>query len=130
MWRQPEHQAQRDQYVAIVDGLIARADEGPSLILFWTWGQNYSSADADLDGTAEPVNNGYAEPRAKFHRVGLHLVIVKWRWGLQFAMWVLAPITYVQALRDEIDSHCRLLTYHLVRNGHVPGLDRPCVEID
>jgi len=62
MWRQAEHQAQRDRYGAIIDGLIAHASEAPSLILFWTWGRNYPSAESDLDGTAEPVKI-YAELR-------------------------------------------------------------------
>jgi hypothetical protein len=129
MWRQAEHQAQRDRYGAIIDGLIAHASEAPSLILFWTWGRNYPSAESDLDGTAEPVKNGYAELRAKLHRAGFQIAVVRWRWGFQFAMWVVVPVVHLVALRDDIDSHCRILTDHLIQNGYSGPLRYPQVEL-
>jgi 23S rRNA A2030 N6-methylase RlmJ len=130
MWRRPEHQAQRDRYGAIVDGLIARPNEAPSLILFWTWGQSFPSADGDLAGTADAVRSGYSELRTKLHRAGFHFVIVKWRWELQFAMWVVVPVTHLPAVRHDIDSHCHLLTDHLTRNGYGGIMRYPQVEID
>jgi len=129
MWRQPGDQAKRDRYGAIIDGLIARGGEAPSFILFWTWGRHFPAADADLDGTAEPVRNGYSDLRGKLHKGGFQLVIVKWRWELQFAMWVVVPEAHVTDLREDIDLHCRLLTDHLTRNGY-GDLSHPDVEID
>jgi len=67
----------RDRYGAIIDGLIAHGSYAPSLILFWTWGQNFLSADADLNGIAGPVRNGYSELRAKLHRTGFRFVLIK-----------------------------------------------------
>jgi 23S rRNA A2030 N6-methylase RlmJ len=130
MWRQAEHQAQRDRYGAIIETLVARAGEAPSLILFWTWGQSFPSADGDLRGSAAVVRNGYSELRTKLHKASFHFIIVKWRWELQFAMWVVVPGVHLAAARDEIDSHCRLLTDHLTRNGYHGTLSRPQVEID
>ena len=130
MWRQAEHQAQRNRYGTIIDRLIAKGGEAPSLILFWTWGRHFPAADGDLAGTAEPVRNGYSDLRNKLHEGGLHLVIVKWRWELQFAMWVVVPEAHVRAVRNDIDLHCRLLTDHLTRNGYGSDLSHPDVDID
>jgi hypothetical protein len=130
MWRQAEHQAQRDRYGAIIDGLIARAGGAPSLILFWTWGRSFPSADGDLDGTAEIVRNGYSELRTTLHKAGFRFVVVKWRWDLQFAMWVVVPVVHLPAVREDIDSHCRLLTDHLTRNGYGGAMHYPQIEID
>jgi hypothetical protein len=130
MWRQAEHQPQRDRYGTIIDRLIARGGEAPSLILFWTWGRHFPAADGDLDGTAEPVRHGYSNLRGKLHEAGLHLVIVKWRWELQFAIWVVLPEAHITAFREDIDLHCRLLTDHLTRNGYGLDLSHPLVEID
>ncbi|GEM_PF-320232 len=117
MWRQRSDQAKRDRYGAIIDGLVSRGPDAPSLVLFWTWGKAFPVADADLDGTASPVPNGYAELRAKLHKAGFAFILIRWRWELQFAMWVVVPADHVTALRDAIDCHCRLLSDHLTRHG-------------
>jgi len=91
MWRQPADQLKRDHYRAIVDGVVRHGDDAPSLILFWTWGRNFPVAEGDLNGTLKHVKNGYQELRARFHDAGFRFVRVKWRWQLQFAMWVVVP---------------------------------------
>ena len=96
----------RDRYGRIVDGLISRGANAPTLILFWTWGRAFPVADADLDGTAQPVRNGYAMLRDKLHGAGFRFVLIKWRWGLQFAMWVVVPDEHLEPLRDEISHYC------------------------
>jgi len=129
MWRQPSDQAKRDVYGAIIDGLVSRGPDALPLVLFWTWGNNFPVADADLNGTASPVRNGYAELRAKLHKGGFDFVLVKWRWGLQFAMWVVAPAGRLTALRDAIDCHCRLLSEHLIQHGCSQSLSHPHVAV-
>lgn len=130
MWRQPgDHQRKRDRYGAIVDGLVNRGPDAPSLVLFWTWGRAFPIADGDLDGTARPVRNGYAALRTKLHKAGFHFVLVKWRWGLQFAMWVVVPADQLTAMRDEIDLHCRLLSNHLIWHGCGQSLSHPQVDV-
>ena len=129
MWRQPADQQRRDHYGAIVDGLVKHGPDAPSLVLFWTWGRAFPVAAGDLDGTATPVRNGYADLRAKLHNAGFRFVLVKWRWGLQFAMWVVVPAGQLTALRDDIDLHCGLLTNHLMRNGCRQSLSQPQIEV-
>lgn len=131
MWRQSHHQRQRDRYGAIVDGILRRGADAPSLILFWTWGQNHTVAKEDLDGPnkpVKPVQNGYKELRDKFHNAECHFVRVKWCWGLTFAMWVAVPQKHLATLRDHIDKHCRLLSDHLVQHGC--GVSPVTVTID
>lgn len=47
MWREPADQLKRNRYGAIVEGLVHRGPDAPSLILFWTWGRAFLSADGD-----------------------------------------------------------------------------------
>jgi hypothetical protein len=129
MWRQPSDRAKRNRYGVIVDALVRRGPDTPSLILFWTWGRAFPIADGDLDGTAVPVRNGYSELRSNLHKAGLHFVVVKWRWGLQFAMWVLVPSAQVAALREELDNHCHLLSDHLIRRGAGRSMSHPEVQV-
>jgi hypothetical protein len=129
MWRQEEHQSKRNRYGAMVDALVHHGPDAPSLILFWTWGRAFPIADGDLNGTAKPVKNGYAALRASLHRAGFHFVLVKWRWGLQFAMWILVPAMQLTALRNDIDLHCRLLSDHLIEHGCGQRLSHPTVEV-
>jgi hypothetical protein len=129
MWRQPTDQHKRDRFGAIIDGLPHHGSDAPSLVLFWTWGRAFPAADGDLDGTARHVRNGYADLRAKLHNAGLHFVLVKWRWGLQFAMWVVVPAGQLTSLRGSIDFHCRLLSDHLIRQGCSKSLSHPQVEV-
>jgi 23S rRNA A2030 N6-methylase RlmJ len=129
IWRQPADQSNRDRYGAIVDGLLSHGTEAPSLILCWTWGNAFPVADADLRGTAKPVRNGYQELREKIHKSGFHFLVITWRWGLQFAMWVVAPQGHLAALRDDIGKHCRRLSDHLIRHGCGHSLSHPTVEV-
>lgn len=101
MWRQPSHQGKRDRYRSIMEGLLAHGTAAPSLILFWTWGRAFPIAEGDLNGTNDTVRNGYAELRTKLHQAGVQFVLVKWRWGLQFAMWVLVPAMHLAALHGQ-----------------------------
>src|SRR5579864_3104062 len=129
MWRQPSDQRKRDRYGAIIDALARRGADAPSLILFWTWGRAFPIAEGDLNGTIEPVRNGYTELRARLLAAGLHFVLVKWRWGLQFAMWVVVPGVHLVALRNDIDLHCRLLSDHLVQHGCRYRMSHPVIEV-
>jgi hypothetical protein len=129
MWRQPADQRKRNRYGAIIDGLVSHGPDAPSLVLFWTWGRAFPVADGDLDGTAVPVRNGYADLRAKLHNAGIRFVLVKWRWGLQFAMWVVVPAAQLTECRDTIDDHCRLLTHHLIWHRCSQSLSHPQIEV-
>jgi hypothetical protein len=115
MWREKKDQSKRNRYGAIVDGLIRHGADATSLILFWTWGNAFPVARGDLNGTNEPVKNGYHELRSRLHLKEFRFVRVKWCWGLQFAMWVVAPREHLEALRHDIDLHCGLLSNHLER---------------
>lgn len=128
MWRQQKDQTKRDHFLRIITNLIGRGDDAPSLILFWTWGQAFLAAEGDLNGTAKSVNNGYRELRDKLHNAGFHFVLVKWRWGLQFAMWVIVPRALLSAVRDEIDSQGRRLADHLLRHGNGGKLEHPSIK--
>jgi hypothetical protein len=111
MWRQPSDQGKRDCYGAIIDGLVSRGRDAPSLVLFWTWGRAFPVAEGDLEGTASPVPNGYSELRAKLHKAGLQFVLVKWRWDFssQCGLWR-PPITWrnCAVTLTPIAGHCRI----------------------
>ena len=93
-------------------------------------GENaFPVADADLSGTAKPVRNGYQALRKKFRKSGFHFLVITWRWGLQFAMWVVDPQGHLAALRDAVAIHCRLLSDHLIRHGCSHSLKHPTVEV-
>ena len=117
MWRQARDQRKRDRYGSIVETLLRRQSNASCLVLFWTWGRAFLVADSDLAGTNDPVRNGYQELRAKLHAADRHVILVKWRWALQFAMWILVPEEHLAALRNKIQDDCRLLSEHLRRNG-------------
>jgi hypothetical protein len=129
MWREKKDQPKRNRYGAMVDALVSRGDDAPSLILFWTWGQNFPVARGDLNGTNKPVKNGYQDLRSRLHRKEFHFVLVKWGWGLQFAMWVIVPGEHLTAVRDDIDMHCGLLSDHLLRCGCAKNLSHPQIEV-
>jgi len=113
MWRQSTDQSKRNRYSAIVDRVLQHGLDAPSLILFWTWGRAFPVAEGDLNDTIERRNNGYQELRAKFHKAEVQIIRVMWRWGLQFAMWVVVPTEHVGSLRDDLELHCRRLSDHL-----------------
>jgi len=125
MWRQPGDQRKRNRYGTIVDSVIRRGTDAPSLILFWTWGRAFPIAEGDLDGSGKPVKNGYQELRARLHLAGFHFIRVKWRWGLQFAQWIVVPREHLTTLRDDIDMHCRALSLHLLQHGCRESLSHP-----
>jgi hypothetical protein len=129
MWRQPQHRRQRDRYGAIIDGLIQHGPDAPSMVLFWTWGRAFPIAEGDLNGAIEPVKNGYQDLRGRLHGAGFQFIEVKWRWGLQFAMWVVAPGEHLAPLRKDIDIGCRALSDHLLRYSCGQNLLHPQVEV-
>lgn len=117
MWRQDKDQPRRDGYGRIVDCLIDRGQDSPLLILFWTWGCAFPIADGDLDGTNPRVGNGYQELRDRLHQAGRHYIRVRWRWGLQFAMWVLVSDSHLNALCIALQRQCNDIRDHLLRRG-------------
>jgi hypothetical protein len=98
IWRQNCYQPRRNRYRRIVEQLIARGQESPLLLLFWTWGNDFPGAVGDLDGTKKPVRDGYQELRCLLHQAKRHFIRVTWRWRFQFAMWVLVPDSHLEAL--------------------------------
>ncbi len=74
MSRQACHQAQRDRYGRIVDTIIAKGQEAPLLVLFWTWGRAFCVAEGDLRDTNRPVSNGYQDLQARLIGAGRYLI--------------------------------------------------------
>lgn len=129
MWRQPQDHPRRNRYRRIVERLIQRVEESPSLLLFWTWGRAFPVADGDLNGTNGPVGNGYQELRGLLHQANRHFVRVTWRWGLQFAMWVLVPTPHLEALSASIQLRCNDLRDHLLQRGCGHRLANPNIQV-
>jgi hypothetical protein len=116
MWRQPSDQLKRDCYAAIIDRMLQHGPNAPSLILFWTWGRAFPSAEKDINNTNEPEKrrkNGYEDLMAKFHKAGFRFVRVMWRRELQFVMWVVVPNEHTDFLKADLELHCRRLSDHL-----------------
>jgi 23S rRNA A2030 N6-methylase RlmJ len=128
MWRQEEHQQQRDRYRKIFDQLIRAGDNSPSLILFWTWGRAFPIAESDLEGTSKRVRNGYQDLRDQLHKSGRHFIRVSWRWGLQFAMWILIRDTHLSAFSAELQFQCDALRDHLLETGY-QTLSSPNIQV-
>ena len=106
MWRQDCHQVQRDRYGSIVDTVIEKGQESPLLVLFWTWGRAFPVAEGDLQNTNRAVRNGYQDLRARLLEADRHPISVVWRWGLQFAMWVLVPDSQQRSLAAGLHQRC------------------------
>jgi 23S rRNA A2030 N6-methylase RlmJ len=130
MWRQRSHQEKRNQYKAIINALIRRKNDAPLCIIFWTWGRHFPIAMGDLKGISKPVLGGYQDLRGTLHAEGRRFILVEWRWGLQFAMWIIAPTAQLSPLHHEISFHCRMLTDHLARHGYHPTKPKVNVSID
>ena len=128
MWRKAKHQPLRNRYRQIMERLIARGDESPGLILFWTWGNAFLSADGDLNSINTPVANGYYGLRDRLHQVNRHFIRVIWRWGLQFAMWVLVAESHLNSLRTVLQDRCDELRDHLL-HGCKGRLGNPEVAV-
>ncbi len=129
MWRQDHDQLRRNRYRRIVDLLIDRGQDSPLLILFWTWGRDFRIADGDLNGTNARVGNGYQELRDRLHQAGRHFIRVSWRWGLQFAMWVLVPDSHLNDLCVALQRQCNDVCDHLLRYGCRGRLASPNVQV-
>ena len=129
MWRQDEHQRQRDRYGRIIESLIERGDQSPLLILFWTWGQAFTAADGDLEGTSTVVSNGYQDLRNRLHQAGRGFIRVKWRWGLQFGMWIVVPNSDLQPLCAKLLQRCNELRDHILGRGCKTRLAHPNVDL-
>ena len=63
------------------------------------------------------VGNGYQELRGLLHQANRHFIRVTWRWGLQFAMWVIVPDSHLGALCGAVQRHCDELREHLQHRG-------------
>jgi 23S rRNA A2030 N6-methylase RlmJ len=129
MWRQDQHQPRRDHYRRIVECLIGRGQDSPLLILFWTWGQALLAADGDLKDTNTPVRHGYQDLRDRLHCAGRHFIRVTWRWGLQFAMWVLVPDSHLNRLSAALQQRCNDTRDHLLQRGCRRRVTCPDVEV-
>jgi hypothetical protein len=128
MWRQPGDRKRRNRYPRIFDQLLA-LPEPPQLLLFWTWGRAFPVADGDLQGTNAPVTNGYQELRQVLHSGNRHIVRVSWRWGLQFAMWVVLPPSHLEPFALTLRQRCDEIRDHLRRHGCASRLSRPDIEV-
>jgi predicted nuclease of predicted toxin-antitoxin system len=129
MWRQDEDQIRRNRYRSMIERLIARGPESPLLILFWTWGNAFPVADGDLDGTNTPAVNGYQELRTLLHQENRHFVRVKWRWKLQFAMWIIITDSHLNELCAALQHRCDELRDYLLRHGCKDRLANPNIEV-
>lgn len=123
MSRQACHQAQRDRYGRIVDTVIAKGQESPLLVLFWTWGRAFCAADGDLQDTNLRVSNGYQDLRARLLEAGRYLISIVWRWDLQFAMWVLVPDSQRRRLTAALRQRCHEVRDHLPRSRNLPDVE-------
>ena len=130
MWRQDEHQQQRDRYRRILEQVIGRGKDSPLLILFWVWGQRHHQwAVGDLQGTAVPVLNGYAELRALLHQANRQFIRVVWCWGQQFAIWIIVPDSHLNALCAALQQRCDELRDHLQQQWPHIRRRNPNIEV-
>jgi hypothetical protein len=130
MWRQDEHQQQRDRYRRIIEHIIDMGRDSPLLILFWVWGQRHHQwAVGDLHGTAVPVSNGYAELRTLLHQANRQFIRVAWCWGLQFAIWVVVPDSHLNPLSAALRQRCDEMRDHLQQHGPRIRRRNPDIEV-
>ena len=103
---------------ALPDWFNQGSGRGHPLAGTWeTWVAPNTIADGDLDDTNDRVGNGYQELRGLLHQANRHFIRVTWRWGLQFAMWVIVPDSHLGALCGAVQRHCDELREHLQHRG-------------
>jgi len=127
-WRKPEHQHARNVYASIIERLLGKAEDSPSLLIFWTWGSASVQANEDLCNSGRAVKNGYQELLGIVKKAGFQIVLVKWHWGYVFAMWIIVPTDHVRRLRDHVHDNCVVLSDHLRRNGQ--RWQHPVVDVE
>jgi hypothetical protein len=129
MWRQKADQQKRNLYRQIFDTIVAKGDDSPVLCLFWTWGRAFPVADGDIAGTGTRVKNGYHDLKTLLQAHHRHFIRITWRWGLQFAMWLIAPKGILEELRIALDEASEDLRSQLIVNGCHNRLGNPHIEV-
>ncbi len=134
IWAEGENVPRRARYGRIFDRLAARGhDDRPSLIMFWTWGNNQVISRRDIyDPSGERIKNGYQAIRKALHNKGVRFIRVAWCWGIQFAMWVVVPDASLVPLREDIEVSYERLRNHLLsnRNNNRERLPDVLVTVD
>jgi hypothetical protein len=105
LWRHAKHAERRSRYRRLFEALVARGEQAPALLMFWTWGRDLASANGDLEGSSQPVGDGYAELRALLAQSPRPLAILRWRWDLACVMWLWlpAPVATEVCARIEVE---------------------------
>jgi 23S rRNA A2030 N6-methylase RlmJ len=109
LWIHAKHGERRARYRRIVDGVLRRGQRAPCMLMFWTWGGAHDRAEADIEGHGPAVEDGYQPLAASLHAGGHLPIVVRWRTGLSFAMWVIVPLSERDELRRELTQSCTQL---------------------
>lgn len=106
IWRRPKLAERRRRYRRIVEAYLARGSSAPPLAIFFVW-SNDEAGDEELEGTAEGVADGYGDLKARLADGHHAPLLVRWRWDLTCAMWVLVPEPLLGPLRGALDENLR-----------------------
>jgi hypothetical protein len=106
LWLHDKHAFRRARYRRILSTWCL-GDRAPVVALFWTWGRALDAAAHDLDGSAPGPEDGYRALAELLH--GRERVVVRWRWELAYAMWLLCPEALCAELREALARECGAL---------------------
>lgn len=102
VWRRPKLAHRRRRYRAIVEAYLARGTQAPPLTWFFVW----SNAEAGRGDRSSPrIADGYGELGARLLGAGRAPLLVRWRWDLSCAMWILVPQDLRDALRAALEAN-------------------------
>ena len=120
LWRRPKLAERRGRYRAIVDAYVAH-ESAPPLALFFVW-SNEEAEEGDVTGDGVFVEDGYGALRERLRDGGREPLVVRWRWDLACAMWVLVPETVERPLRDALDHNLNEVAEIAATSGVGPDL--------
>jgi 23S rRNA A2030 N6-methylase RlmJ len=85
IWRRPKLAPRRHRFRRLVRGWLA-SPARPAMAWFFVW-----RSPGGTEEMAEGIDAGYAELYGELERAGHVPLVVRWRWDLDCAMWLLHP---------------------------------------
>lgn len=103
LWRRRKLAERRRRYARIVDAHV-RAQAPPPLAWFFVWSHE-EAGDSDMNGRSTPVADGYQELLSRLVAADRRPIVLRWRWDLVCAMWLIVPPRIRDRLGAELEAN-------------------------
>jgi hypothetical protein len=124
LWRRRKLAERRQRYARIVNAYVGMA-QPPPLAWFFVWSHD-EAGEGDMTSSAPPVTDGYQPLLARLREANLVPLIVRWRWDLVCAMWLVVP----PALGERLSAALENGLAELARIARRAGVGPEYLEID